>query len=268
MSFKDELSKKVSIEKEKLPASYQRLGDVILLKLLRIENKKEKKKIGKAIQDLYPNVKTVCEMKRVKGEYREPKVKKLSGDGFETIHKEHGIKYKLDVSKIMFSKGNLSERKRLINQVKKDDIVVDMFAGIGYFSLPIAKYVKKIIAIEKNPTAYKYLNENVKLNNISNIKTINNDCRDVKLKENVNRVLMGYFPHTEKFLDKAFEIVSKKGTIHYHNTYHEDELWEKPIKEIKKNAEENGYKISNINKRKVKTIAPNVWHVVLDYMVF
>ena len=156
MSFKKKLS---SLEIEDMPSSYQIIGDVMLLKFIKIKSISKKKHIAQALLDVFPYLKTVCEIKGVSGELRQPRIKKLAGNGTETIHKEHGILYKLDVSKIMFSKGNLSERKRLTGKISKDEIIIDMFSGIGYFSLGIAKNTeaKKIYAIEKNPIAFKYL---------------------------------------------------------------------------------------------------------------
>jgi len=99
MSFKEMLHKKTGISKERLPSSYQVVGDILLLKLF--VNVRQKKKIASAIMDLFPRIKTVCEINGIENEYRMPKIIKLSGNGTETIHKEHGILYKLDVSKIM-----------------------------------------------------------------------------------------------------------------------------------------------------------------------
>jgi len=260
MSFRDKLAKKTAIPKEKLPASYQLVGDVLLIKFMKIKSLEQKKEIGKAIKEILPYVKTVCEITGISSEFRVPKIKKLIGNGTETIHKEHGIKYKLDAAKIMFSKGNLFERQRLLKQVRKNEVVVDMFAGIGYFSLSIAKKCKKVYAIEKNPVAYKYLKENIKLNRIKNIVPIKGDNRKVKMNEKADRILMGYFPGTEKFLPAAKRMIKKKGIIHYHNIYKEKDLWKKPLSEL------GNTKI--LSKKKVKSVAPKTYHVVVDTLVF
>ena len=261
MSFKEMLYARTRITKKNLPSSYQIVGDILLLKLLRIRSLKQKKRIASAIMQLFPRIKTVCEIRRVGGEFRKPSIKKLAGNGFETIHKEHKILYKTDVSKIMFSKGNLHERKRLIDAVKKDEIVVDMFAGIGYFSLGIAKKAKKVYAIEKNPVAFKYLKENIELNKIGNIIAINADCRNFAVNENINRIIMGYFPGTERFLPHALNIMGK-GTIHYHNSA-------KNVEEMKIHIENScrnrKFRIRQI--KKVKSIAPGIYHFVADIRI-
>jgi len=263
MTFKKRIAEKAGIKEELLPSSYQLIGNVMLLKFMRIKSLNKKKVVASAILETFPYVKTVCEIKGIYKEFRIPKVRKLAGKRTVAIHKEHGILYKFDVSKIMFSKGNLFERQRLLKQIKKDEIVVDMFAGIGYFSLSIAKKCKKIYAIEKNPVAFNYLKENIRLNKIKNIEPILGDCRKVKLDEKADRIIMGYFQGTEKFIPSALRLLKKDGIIHFHNTYREDELWTKPMIDIKKTI--TNYKI--LNKKIVKSIAPKTYHVVIDISV-
>lgn len=263
MSFKQKLAEVTGINASLLPSSYQIIGNVLLLKFMKIRKSTQKKEIAAAILKLLPYVKTVCEISGVESEFRIPKVTKLSGNGTETIHKEHGILYKLDASKIMFSKGNLFERQRLIDQIKAGETVVDMFAGIGYFSLGLAKKAKKVIAIEKNPIAFRYLNENIRLNRINNIEPILGDNRVLSMAGVADRVVMGYFPDTEQFLLLAVKMLKNKGVIHFHNTYSTHELWKKPIEHLD-NLRIN-YRI--LSKKKVKSVAPNTYHVVIDITV-
>lgn len=260
MNFRQKIARETGISAEKVPASYQILGDVMLLKFGCSEV--EKKKIADTILQLYPYVKTVCETKGVSGELRQPFVRKLAGNGTETVHKENGIFYKLDAAKLMFSKGNHLERQRLLGEVKKNEVVVDMFAGIGYFSLPIAKHVKKMYAIEKNPISFGYLEENISSNKLQNVEAMNADCRDVQMQGVADRIIMGYFPHTEKFLPFALKILKPHGIVHFHNAYREDELWKKPEEQLKVLGD-----FRLLSKRKVKSIAPRRWHAVMDVQV-
>ena len=259
MSFKEKLYEKTNIDKERLPASYQIVGDILLVKLLKLKEN-EKSDVAKAIQELLPYVKTICEISGIDGETRKPKVRKLLGTTTETLHKENGILYALDVEKIMFSKGNHFERKRLLSQLKPTETVVDMFAGIGYFTLSVAKNVKKVIAIEKNPVAFRYLEKNVKLNELKNIDVINADNREVKINEKVDRVLMGYFPDTEKFLTTATNFLKDKGIIHYHNIGNDN--WKEEIKELFSDK-----KFTIFNMKKVKNTGPRKVHFVVDVEV-
>ncbi len=267
MGFKQKLAQITNLPETSLPSSYQVVGDVLLFKLTKVKSITHKKCIAEATKNTLPYVRTVCEIRQVSGEFRRPVVKKLLGESTETIHKENGILYKLDVSKIMFSKGNLSERKRLLENVKPREIIIDMFSGIGYFSLSLAKLTKakKIYSIEKNKTAFGYLKENIRLNKIENIEPVYGDCVKAKILEKADRVIMGYFPGTDKFLPAAFGFLKNRGIIHYHNIFSKQELWYKPLKILKESAKENGFKLEKVLEKKiVKDYAPNVYHVVVD----
>ncbi len=271
MPFKQKLAKVAGINLTKLPSSYQVVGHVLLLKLPKIKSLKQKRKVALAILALIPYVKTVCEIKDIKGEYRQPSVIILAGNGTVTTHKENDILYKLDAANIMFSKGNLNERKRLINQVKDGELIIDMFAGIGYFSLGLAKYSKarEIIAIEKNAEAYNYFAENIMLNKLTNVSAMQGDCTIAApaLKGMADRIIMGYLPGTDKFLPYAMLMAKNSCIVHYHNTYKTNELWKKPIGEIESAAKKFGFSAAILTKKKVKSYAPNVWHVVVDFRV-
>jgi len=255
-----------------LPKGYQRIGDVIIVSL-HPKLVKYEKKIGEIILKNIPGARVVCrKVGPIKGEKKLPQIKVVAGEkNTETIHKEDGCIYKLDVKKLMFAKGNIKERHRLQKEVKEGEVVVDLFAGIGYFSIGIAKFCrpKIIYAIDINPTAIKYLKENIKLNGVEGvIKPMLGDCRKVvkKLGKVADRVIMGFLPKTYRFLNAAFSVLKEEGgIIHYHDSFKEEELFEKPIEILKNAAEKNGYKLSKIlYKGIVKSYAPRIYHVVID----
>ncbi|MEK6923145.1 MAG: class I SAM-dependent methyltransferase family protein [Nanoarchaeota archaeon] len=209
------------------------------------------------IKKQFPYIKTICKISGISGEFRKPKIKKLFGESTITTHKEHGISYNLDVSKIMFSQGNHFEKKRLTSLVELNEVVIDMFAGIGYFTLPIAKKVKHVYAIEKNPESYSFLEKNIRLNYISNVTAIKGDCRKQsgKLGKIADRIIMGYFPGTKKFLPAALKLAKKNCVIHYHE-----------IGENEKEILEQLPKYAKLLKmRKVKSYSPNKNHYVVDF---
>ena len=142
-----------------IPDKWEKIGDVLILRLSS-ELDKYKQQIGGKYANVL-NCKTVLrDICGISGIYREPNVEIIYGSNkTETIHKENGIRYKLDPRKIMFSSGNMDERIRMATISNKDETIVDMFSGIGYFTLPIAVYSKpkKIFACEINPIAYDYL---------------------------------------------------------------------------------------------------------------
>ena len=187
-----------------LPSGFQRIGDIIILNL-KPGLKPYEKDIGKTILKSYPNTKTVCaKFDSIKGELRVPNIKPIAGKETNTIHSENGCKFKLDVTKIMFAKGNVRERARLPPQIKPNEVIVDMFAGIGYFSIPIAVHASpsRIIVFEKNPNAVGFLKDNIKLNKINTnlFEIIQADNRTVNLKNVADRILMDTYQEQSVFL--------------------------------------------------------------------
>jgi tRNA wybutosine-synthesizing protein 2 len=268
-NLKDDLTQE---HLELLPSSYQKIGDIVIINL-DIDLIPFEDEIGKIILKNIPNTRTVCSRTgEITGEERLPQLEVIAGvDNTETIHKENGCLYSLDVAKIMFAKGNLKERGRLTKLVKPNEIIVDLFAGIGYFSIPIAKFARpsKIYAIDINPTSILYLQKNIQLNRVEGkIEVILGDCREVvkKLGRIANRLIMGYLPNTKEFLDSAFTVLKQNGgIIHYHDVFKEENLWDEPLGILKASAEKNGYVLEKLlEKRIVKSYAPKVVHVVID----
>jgi len=235
---------------------WKQIGDIIILN-------KEIEKPEKFLK--MRGIKTVLKIERIKGKTRKPEVKILAGEETETIHKENKCLFKLDAANIMWSKGNTYERMRIPKLIKDGETIVDMFAGIGYFSIPIAVHAnpKKVYAIEINPTAYQYLKENIKLNKVQDkIKPILGDSKIIAPKLNADRILMGYVVKTHHYLDPALKCLKKGGILHYHETAPDKIKFKRPIRRIKKAA--NPRKVTILNKRIIKKYSPGVWHVVID----
>jgi len=252
-----------------LPHSYFIVGDILTLKL-NGELTKYKTKIGSAILKIVPSARSIALIGEIKGKKREPSIEIIAGSKkTETVHKEHGCSFALDIAKIMWSKGNKGEKLRLLNLATPREIVVDMFAGIGYFSIPLAKHKKaEVHAIDVNPNALKFLKKNVFLNGIADrVKIYKGDSKEIIAKLNVtpDRILMGYFPAYD-FFDSAMKI-SKKGTvIHFHDKATENDVPEH-LEKLKSMAAKNGKFLDVLDIQQVKSYAPHVWHYVYDLSV-
>jgi len=266
-SLNDSFSKR---ELEMIPSGWQILGDIIIVSIP--ESLDEKKfLIASALLSMYPKCRSVVRDFGIGGQFRQPERELLLGSITETIHKEHGCFFKQDVTKVMYSKGNLEERKRM-SKFGKGETVVDMFAGIGYFSIPMAVHSrpKKITSIEINPESFAYLKENIRLNRVEDIITpICGDCSDFAPEGTADRVLMGYVGTTHHYLEPAIKALKPKGgLLHYHETVPENLAETRPQERIKKAAEALGKKAEILNTRKIKKYSPGVLHVVVDAGVF
>ena len=282
MGFKDNFKEKLreilsDEELSILPRGFQVIGRVIIIKLNPLLLEK-KILIAKKYMELLPSTKSVyLNMGRIKGKYRTPeKIVFLVGEDDPIVeHKEHGIIYRFDFTKIMFSMGNLNERKFLASLVKENEVIIDMFAGIGYFSLPIAKHSKpKIIySIELNLESFKFLTENIKINHLDDIIVpINGDSKKevIELSESgvrADRVIMGVFPAPKDFIKEALTLTKESGTTFHYEGVATKENYLNLFNEFKEIAETSNYKCELLSKRFVKSYGPHLYHVVVDILV-
>lgn len=251
---------------------YQQIGDIAIFnKITKAEAKNFIKK--------FPRFKSIFIKKsRILGKYRKPNLRLILSQVKEersiTTHTEHGTLYKLDVTKAMFSQGNLFERHRIAKKVSKNMLVVDMFAGIGYFSIPFAKHGARVYAIELAGDSFDYLKQNAKLNKVEkNLFAINGDSKKEVMKLakqgiKADIISMGYIPTPLIFFKYALKI-SKKGTlILFHcllSKYSEKEKkdLDKLLLKLKKEAEKEKLRFT-YSKHFVKSFSPGNDHWVLE----
>ncbi|UAL07880.1 MAG: class I SAM-dependent methyltransferase family protein [Candidatus Methanogranum gryphiswaldense] len=251
-----------------LPMKWEYVGDIVILKL-DPACEPYKNHIGAVYAEVL-EAKTICaDICGISGELRRPSIEVLYGTNTESIRSENGIKYSFDVSKVMFASGNIDERYRMRNMDCRGETVVDMFAGIGYFTLPIAKYsgARRVFACEKNPESYEFLLKNIILNGVEDkVIPILADNKYLQGKDFADRILMGYVQRTSDFLPKALSMIKKGGVIHYHDTFYVNEYRERLDCIFKEKCGENGFRIENVHE--VKSFAPAVSHYVADVRIF
>lgn len=237
---------------------YKKIGDILILN----DNPGNLEELAKK-----HNVKSIMLIDHIQGTKREPVYRILYGSESETVNKENKCLFKLDLSKVMWSKGNVNERLRIAKLVRDDEIVLDMFAGIGYFSIPIGVHAnaREVISIEINPNSYYYLCENIKLNNCNNITPVLGDCLVHTPNYKADRILMGYVKTTHHYLKVAVNSLNKGGIIHYHETVPEKLIETRPISRIRQAAGDRDVELLKINK--IKKYAPGVEHVVIDALI-
>jgi tRNA wybutosine-synthesizing protein 2 len=192
------------------------------------------------------------------GEMRIPDIVLLYGEVSDTIHKESGLLYHLNPTKVMFSQGNREEKRRIANLVKPGEQICDMFAGIGYFTLPMAKAGGFIHALEINPDAVHYLEKNVRENALdSRIRITMGDCRKT-ITGTYDRIHMGYY-EAAGFLDAALAHVKSGTVLHVHGIGDN-------TTEIQEHLKTFGL-TATLAHRIIKKIGPGKVHTVTDVVI-
>ncbi|MDP8011325.1 MAG: class I SAM-dependent methyltransferase [Thermoplasmata archaeon] len=213
---------------DELPKSYDIIGDIIIIKL-KNDFLKYSNEIGEALLKFHKNMKTVALDLGVQGELRIRNLKVIAGDGLDTIHKENGIRIFVNPGESYFSPRLASERMRVLNKVKDGETIIDMFCGVGPFSILIGKNRNvKIYAIDKNEKAIGYLKKSIEINKINNVFPIAGDVKE-KIDELplADRIIMDLPLYSMNFLDLALKKSKKGGIIHiYVITENEDEILE------------------------------------------
>jgi tRNA (guanine37-N1)-methyltransferase len=265
--FKDVLSERLTPEELSLTKrAFDTIGDIAIIEVPR-ELETQEKFIAEALMEAHKNIRSVYKKSSdIKGEGRTRELKFLRGEErTETLHKEHGMKLKLDITKAYFSPRLSAERERILSQTKDGEVVVDLFAGIGPFSILLAKNRDiKAYAIDVNPHAFEYLKENIRINKVADkVTPLLGDCREAAPKGAAMRVIMNLPKSSDEFLDLTFDVI-KKGVVHYYAISPEEDLYESKIDFIKKTAKEKGRKIEIINRKIVRPYSPYNYHIVID----
>jgi len=266
---------------DKLPpyllASFPRAIDIVgKVAIVEIppELEEHKRTVGEAILKAHKQIQTVlAKMSAVRGTKRLREYEVIAGSGeTETVHREHGCIYHLDVRKVYFSPRLSFEHKRVASQVKANETVIDMFAGVGPFSILIAKMHKdvKVYAIDVNPDAVRYLERNAIANSVlDRVIPILGDAKKVipkKLRGIADRVIMNLPEKAFKYIDAACEAIKPEGgVIHYYSFADGLNPIEKAEKELVRSLMETERRLSYvISARKVREVAPGKWQVVID----
>jgi tRNA wybutosine-synthesizing protein 2 len=258
-------------EIERAPSSWAVLGTVVLVDVSDVPRSEE---VGEALLDIHGAADTVLARGGISGAHREPDVQVLAGEGdTETVHREHGTAYAMDLAEVMFSPGNKAERARMGEVVSEGERVVDMFAGIGYFTLPMARAGAEVTAVERNPASFTYLLENVQRNAVADrVQPYRADCRDVLEQTGsgtdvtAERVVMGFY-EAHEYLDSALGALEPGGVVHLHEATPEGLVPDRPVGRLREVAAERDRSVDVLDTRRVKGYSAGVAHVVVDARV-
>ncbi len=258
--------------------SYDVIGDVAIIHSWR-ESGRSLRALSRAIVESHRNVKTVLvQSGPVQGKFRTRKLRHTMGERkTNTIHREAGCVFSVDLAKCYFSPRLSYERLRIASKVKSDETIVNMFAGVGCFSILIAKEspTSKIYSVDLNPTAVKYMCENVKVNGVyGRVIPILGDSKDIvttHLQHVADRVLMPLLDKALEYLPAALIALKRDGGwIHYYDSEHASKD-EDPVEKAR-------FRVANRLHdlkadfiipfgRIVRTIGPNWYQLALDIRV-
>ena len=257
-------------ETEEMYGAFDQIGNIIVLRIPDTLLSK-KKLIGQMLLEKVKTAKSIFyQSSPVEGDYRIRQLELLAGeDNTETEYKEHGCRFKVDVEKTFFSPRLSTERLRIADLVKDGEIVINMFGGVGMFSIIAAKKKKcHVYNIDINPHAARLCSENVRLNKLrGTVESIEGDATEVIEKRLVgsgDRVLMLLPERSDEFLDVAIKALKQKGVLHYYCHIHSDK--KNQISEAVTNHFLSVVKVKSeiLCAKNVRPVGPRFYQAVVD----
>ena len=260
-------------EIERVYSSFDIIGDIIIIKIPEeLEEKKEI--IAKTLINKIKTVKTVFQqISSVQGEYRTRRLCFLTGiNKSNTEYREHGCIFKVDVLKTYFSPRLATERLRVSKLIGNNEIIINMFAGIGTYSIILAKKNPDCIvySIDSNPYANDLCIINSKLNKVQDrVIPILGNARTIisnQLKGKATRVLMPLPEQAAEFIDSAImALENNKGIIHYFAHIKAKSKLD-ALEEGKVNCHNHFqcYQYKIISGKVVREVGPRIYQTVFD----
>ena len=261
-------------ENDELISAFDQIGNIIIVRIPESLISK-KKIIGEALLDQVKIAKSVFfQASAVEGDFRTRDLEILAGeDNTETEYKEFGCKFTVDVKNAFFSPRLSTERERIANLIQNGEIVTNMFAGIGMFSIMAAKKKKcTVYSLDINPVASKLCETNIGLNKLAGeVISINGDATDIINNQLINksdRTLMLLPERSDEFLESAINTTKNGGIIHYYSHIHADKKLE-----AGKLSEEHYLQITPVQSeilfsKIVRAVGPRYYQTVVDVKIF
>ena len=255
-----------------LPRSYDIVGDIGILEL---SDKLQPfaKIIADGFMKLNPHLRLVVKKTaKTSGQFRIRGIEVVAGSGTtETVHIEFSSKFHLDVASVYFNPRLSHERMRVASQVMDGESVVDMFAGVGTYSILIAKVQPhaRVFAIDLNPRAYKYLKDNVFANKLADrVTPYLGDAQEFASKSTgiADRVIMNLPSDSQAFLGAAAKLLRKNGgVVHYYRFASRGEELENISETFQSGIESFGRKVISLSfLRAIREVGPNRIQVAID----
>ena len=244
--------------------SYEIVGDIAIV------DDDDADRVAAALMSTCKSIRTViAPLSDVEGEFRTRRFRHVAGEARTiTTHSEHGLRYRVDLEGAYFTPRLGTERLRVASQVRPGQVVLDMFAGVGPFSLLMAKRGAKVVAMDKNPVAVQYLRENAGRNKVANLEIREGDAAELALEyeSHADHVIMN-LPHSaSSFLVPALRAARPGGVVHYYCIAPEEGLYQDRSL-IEEAAAPLGATVEVIYQGVVRSYAPRRHNVVIDFRV-
>ncbi len=260
-------------ESEELISAFDQIGDIIIVRIPDSLLSK-KKIIGQTLLKEVKIAKSVFyQASAVEGDFRTRNLELLAGEGStETEYKEFGCKFIVDVENAFFSPRLSTERERIANLTQDGETVTNMFAGVGMFSIMIAKKKEcTVFSIDINPIASELCEKNIALNKLAGkVISINGDA-SVIIKEQLidksDRTLMLLPERSDEFLLSAIDATKDGGIIHYYSHIHADKK-----ADAGKLSEEHYLQVTSVKSeilgsKIVRPVGPRYYQTVVDVKI-
>ena len=260
-------------ENEQLISAFDQIGDIIIV---RIPDSLISKKqiIGKTLLEQVSTANSVFyQSSPVEGDFRTRQLEVIAGeDKTQTEYKENGCRFIVDVEKAFFSPRLSTERERIAGLVKDGEVIVNMFGGVGMFSLLAAKDTAcTVYNIDINPVAAQLCKENAQINKLKGeVISLNGDATKVieeQLIGKADRVLMLLPERSDEFLDSALNCLKDNGTIHYYSHMHADRKQDAPRLSEEHFTSVNKTNAEIITSRNVRPVGPRFYQTVVDVKI-
>ena len=258
------------------PRSFDVIGDIAIVEI-PVGMEQFSTVIARAAMKANPHIRLVLwKSGQTEGPFRVRKYTIIAGEGgTETVHQEFSCRYHLDVSKVYFNPRLSHERIRVAEQVKPDDVVVDMFAGVGPYSVLAGKLQQMayVYSVDLNPSAFAYLKENVFINRVADrVIPLFGDVKELgraRLKGMADRVIMNLPSESFAYLPMALQILgSDGGVIHFYAFASRSENTEAVRNRLKAAILEQNRAVKSFSFCKaIREIAPNRVQVAIDVAV-
>jgi len=274
MNLREALRGQLSEEELKKLRAFDIIGDIAVIKIPD-ELLPKKHVIGQALMQVHNHLRTVLnQTSPVKGEFRTRELEVIAGENrTSTVYWENGCILKVDLANAYFSPRLATERIRIARQISDGEVVLNMFAGVGSYSVVLAKNscATKIYSVDKNPAAFELMLENIRMNRVGDrVTPILGDVRDVvneKLHGTADRVLMPLPELAREFLEVAVDsLKGSSGIVHFYDVGGEPDVFGPSLNFATDIARKRGLSVNLIGQREIRSYATRCYHIVLDLL--